>query len=121
MKLVSYDNKDSSLYIGADEKNDVQLFYYYIKSERDPTKDPLFLWLTGGPGCSAFSALVYEIGPLKFKHVEYNGTLPTLELNPHSWTKYSGDCDLKVPFVGTEAWIKSLNYSIFDDCGQVAE
>ncbi|KAK9166004.1 hypothetical protein Scep_001195 [Stephania cephalantha] len=34
-------------YIGADENNDVQLFYYFIKSDRDPTKDPFVLWLTG--------------------------------------------------------------------------
>ncbi|KAK9163654.1 hypothetical protein Syun_004556 [Stephania yunnanensis] len=87
-------------YIGADEKNDVQLFYYFIKSERDPTKDPLVIWLTGGPGCSALSGLLYEIGPLKFKKIEYNGTLPTLELNPHSWTKVSNIIFLDAP-VGT--------------------
>ncbi|GAB2225624.1 hypothetical protein Droror1_Dr00006421 [Drosera rotundifolia] len=28
---------------------------------------------------------------------------------------YSGDHDLVVPFVGTQAWIRSLNYSIVDD------
>ncbi|KAH1246219.1 Serine carboxypeptidase-like 6 [Glycine max] len=28
---------------------------------------------------------------------------------------YSGDHDLNVPFLGTEAWIRSLNYSIVDD------
>jgi len=27
----------------------------------------------------------------------------------------SGDHDLNVPFLGTEAWIRSLNYSIVDD------
>jgi len=28
---------------------------------------------------------------------------------------YSGDHDIVVPFLGTQAWIRSLNYSIVDD------
>jgi len=28
---------------------------------------------------------------------------------------YSGDHDIQVPFLGTQAWIRSLNYSIIDD------
>ena len=42
--------------------DDMQVFYYFIKSENNPKKDPLMLWLTGGPGCSSFSGLFYEIG-----------------------------------------------------------
>ncbi|KAK4798925.1 hypothetical protein SAY86_024290 [Trapa natans] len=49
-------------YIGVGGLEKVQLFYYFIESERSPKDDALFLWLTGGPGCSAFSGLVYEIG-----------------------------------------------------------
>ena len=49
-------------YVGVGESEDVQLFYYFVKSERSPEKDPLLLWLTGGPGCSAWSGLAYEIG-----------------------------------------------------------
>ncbi|CAL5415268.1 unnamed protein product [Camellia sinensis] len=48
-------------YVGVDESEDVQLFYYFVKSESNPKEDPLVLWLTGGPGCSAFSGFVYEI------------------------------------------------------------
>ncbi|XP_021284932.1 serine carboxypeptidase-like 7 [Herrania umbratica] len=87
-------------YVGVGESDDVQLFYYFIKSERNPGEDPLLLWLTGGPGCSSLSGLVYEIGPLNFNVVEYNGSLPTLVLNPYSWTKISSIIFVDSP-VGT--------------------
>nr|KAJ0204970.1 hypothetical protein LSAT_V11C500268130 [Lactuca sativa] len=48
-------------YVGVGESNDVQLFYYFIESEGNPENDPLILWLTGGPGCSALSSILYEI------------------------------------------------------------
>ncbi|KAL8172059.1 hypothetical protein V2J09_023863 [Rumex salicifolius] len=75
-------------YIGVDESDDVQLFYYFFPSENNPKEDPLLLWLTGGPGCSTISAIFYEIGPIKFQEVKYNGSLPRLELHPYSWTKW---------------------------------
>eukprot|EP00268_Persea_americana_P042677 TRINITY_DN4274_c0_g1_i3.p1 TRINITY_DN4274_c0_g1~~TRINITY_DN4274_c0_g1_i3.p1 ORF type:complete len:459 (+),score=55.63 TRINITY_DN4274_c0_g1_i3:260-1636(+) len=76
-------------YVGVGELNRDQLFYYFIESERDPKEDPLMVWLTGGPGCSALSGLLFEIGPLNIEYKEYNGILPTLVVNPHSWTKIS--------------------------------
>ncbi|KAI7741927.1 hypothetical protein M8C21_024306, partial [Ambrosia artemisiifolia] len=41
---------------------DSELFYYFIESEANPKDDPLIFWLTGDPGCSGLSALLYEIG-----------------------------------------------------------
>ncbi|KAL2254573.1 UNVERIFIED_CONTAM: Serine carboxypeptidase-like 18 [Sesamum indicum] len=74
-------------YIGVGEKDEVQLFYYFIQSENDPQRDPLILWLNGEPGCSGFSGLVYEIGPLGFDVEAFDGSLPSLVVNPYSWTK----------------------------------
>ncbi|KAL8541607.1 hypothetical protein ACS0TY_002756 [Phlomoides rotata] len=71
-------------YIGVRE---VEMFYYFIESERKPENDPLLLWLTGGPACSGFSSLVYENGPMIFDYANSDGTIPTLVSNPYSWTK----------------------------------
>ncbi|KAE8719899.1 hypothetical protein F3Y22_tig00109924pilonHSYRG00044 [Hibiscus syriacus] len=51
------------------------------------------------------SRFFFEIGPLKFEVVEYNGSLPTLVLNPYSWTKASNIILVDSP-VGT-----SFSYS----------
>ncbi|KAL5060686.1 hypothetical protein RYX36_032290 [Vicia faba] len=84
-------------YVGVGENDDVQVFYYFIESENNPKKDPLMLWLTGGPGCSALSGLVFEIGPLGFRKENYNGSLPNLILKPHSWTKVSSIIFVDLP------------------------
>jgi serine carboxypeptidase-like clade 1 len=49
-------------YVTVDEAHGRRLFYYLVESERDPAKDPLVLWLNGGPGCSSFDGFVYEHG-----------------------------------------------------------
>ncbi|WOH06976.1 hypothetical protein DCAR_0626405 [Daucus carota subsp. sativus] len=87
-------------YVGVDESEDVQLFYYFVESERNPKEDPVILWMTGGPGCSSFSALASEVGPIYFELVMYDGTLPTLVLNPNAWTKIASIIFLDLP-VGT--------------------
>ena len=77
-----------------------ELFYYFIESQGDPTEDPLFLWLTGGPGCSSFNGLIYEIGPMEFDIDNYTGGLPKLKDYPYAWTKTASIIFLDAP-VGT--------------------
>ncbi|KAG7581654.1 Alpha/Beta hydrolase fold, partial [Arabidopsis suecica] len=88
-------------YIGVGEEDEDQMFYYFIKSESNPEEDPLLLWLSGGPGCSSFTGLVYENGPLGFKVEAYNGSIPTLVSTTYSWTKVANIIYLDQP-VGTE-------------------
>ncbi|PIN08548.1 Serine carboxypeptidases (lysosomal cathepsin A) [Handroanthus impetiginosus] len=87
-------------YISVGEDDEIQLFYYFIESERDPATDPLVLWLTGGPGCSGFSGLVIEIGPLAFDLETFDGSFPSFIINPYSWTKVASIIFIDAP-VGT--------------------
>ncbi|KAL2320066.1 hypothetical protein Fmac_029035 [Flemingia macrophylla] len=100
-------------YIGLGERDDdMQVFYYFIKSENDPQNDPLMLWLTGGPGCSSVSAILFQFGPLAFDAdiVEYDetGTLPNLILRPQSWTKGCSIIFVDLPFGTGFSYAKNL-------------
>ncbi|KAL7263454.1 hypothetical protein ACSBR1_001582 [Camellia fascicularis] len=87
-------------YVGVGDMDDVQLFYYFVESQRNPAQDPLMLWLTGGPGCSCLSAFFYESGPVYFEFEGYKGGLPTLRLNEYTWTQRANILYVDAP-VGT--------------------
>ena len=42
------------------KEEEVQLFYLFAESQRNPSKDPILLWFVGGPGYSALSAFLFE-------------------------------------------------------------
>ncbi|PFH63382.1 hypothetical protein XA68_12346 [Ophiocordyceps unilateralis] len=63
-----------------DEKNDKHLFYWFFESRGDAAKDPVILWVEGGPGCSSMLGLFQQVGPANIKK---NLTVAS---NPLSWT-----------------------------------
>ncbi|XVE62166.1 hypothetical protein DITRI_Ditri06bG0096700 [Diplodiscus trichospermus] len=89
-----FPSKHYSGYVSIDEKN---LFYYLVVSERNPRRDPVVLWLNGGPGCSSFDGFVYEHGPFNFQEGNPKGSMPTLHPNPYSWSKVSNIIYLDSP------------------------
>jgi len=66
------------------------IHYWFIKSQRDPVKDPIVYWTNGGPGGSGINAgLLTEMGRVhlsenSFKH---NGTEIELENNIFAWSR----------------------------------
>ena len=62
-----------------DNENDKHLFYWFFESRNDPKKDPVVLWLNGGPGCSSLTGLFMELGPSR---IDEN---LNLVYNPYSW------------------------------------
>ncbi|XP_042486582.1 serine carboxypeptidase-like 20 isoform X2 [Macadamia integrifolia] len=93
----TFPSKHYSGYITVDESHERKLFYYFVTSERNLSKDPVVLWLNGGPGCSSMDGFVYEHGPFNFQKANKPGALPRLHLNPHSWSKVSNIIYLDSP------------------------
>ncbi|XP_044508809.1 serine carboxypeptidase-like 18 [Mangifera indica] len=95
--LPGYDGElPFKLETGYISVNESELFYYFIESQGNPEEDPLFLWMTGGPGCSSFNGLIYEIGkddiftgPLEFDIDNYTGTASFIFLDSPVGTGFS--------------------------------
>ncbi|KAM3426981.1 hypothetical protein NHJ13734_009172 [Beauveria thailandica] len=72
-----------------DDVNDKHLFFWFFESRNDPAKDPVVLWLNGGPGCSSMHGLFTELGP---------ATIPRPDLKPER-NNYSWNNNASVIFV----------------------
>lgn len=73
--------------------DDDDMFYWLFPSRNDPDKDPLVIWLTGGPGCSSELAIFYENGPMNLEKGE-------AVINPNSWNNKANLLFLDQP-IGT--------------------
>ncbi|CAN4101159.1 unnamed protein product [Withania somnifera] len=93
----NFQSKHYAGYVTIDESRGKKMYYYFVESERNPSKDPVVLWLNGGPGCSSFDGFVYEHGPFNFELGKANGSLPVLHNNPYSWSKVSSVIYLDSP------------------------
>ncbi|XP_020884038.1 serine carboxypeptidase-like 12 isoform X3 [Arabidopsis lyrata subsp. lyrata] len=106
-------------YIGIGEKEEVQSFYYFIKSENNPKEDPLLLWLSGGPGCSSITGLLFENGPLALKSEVYNGSVPSLVSTTYSWTKTANIIFLDQPIGAGFSYSRTPLIDTPTDTGEV--
>eukprot|EP00121_Abeoforma_whisleri_P013955 Awhi_evm1s12875 len=59
---------------------DKKYFYWFFESRNEPSTDPIFVWMTGGPGCSSQIALFHENGPCKI-----DDNHKTTTASPTSW------------------------------------
>ncbi|KAF8096438.1 hypothetical protein N665_0308s0012 [Sinapis alba] len=106
-------------YIGLGVEEELQMFYYFIKSENNPQEDPLLIWLTGGPGCSSLFGLLFENGPLALKFEVYNGSTPSLVSTTYSWTKMANIIFLDQPVGSGFSYSRTPLVDKVSDTGEV--
>jgi carboxypeptidase C (cathepsin A) len=66
-------------YLPVSASGDAHIYCWLIESRGDPSRDPIVLWLNGGPGSSSFIGMFMENGPYKL------APDCTLRDNPYSW------------------------------------
>ncbi|VDD89135.1 unnamed protein product [Enterobius vermicularis] len=96
-------------YSGYVDVDDTHLHYWFAESQNNPAKDPMLLWLTGGPGCSSLSALLTENGPY---NILSDGK--TLAENKYSWNTRANIVFLESPSGVGFSYSKSGNYATDD-------
>ena len=76
--------------------------YMLAESAGEPSKDPLVLWLNGGPGSSSLIGFFQELGPVVVASKD------SLVVNPYAWNLFANVLFLETP---TGRW--KLRFSVF--------
>ena len=58
-------------YINVNQTLGKQYYYWFVESQNDPAKDPILLWMQGGPGCSSLLGFWTENGPFVLDAVRF--------------------------------------------------
>jgi len=82
-------------YITVDQASNRSLFYWFVESQRNPSSDPLLVWMNGGPGASSLMGLLSEHGP--FRPTNPNQDPQELDVNPYSWNQIANIIYLECP------------------------
>jgi len=99
-------------YVTIDAKAGTSLFYYFAEAIQNPDKQPLVLWLNGGPGCSSIGyGALEELGPFLV-----NPDGKTLSYNRNAWNQVANVLFLESPAgVGFSYSNTTSDYAITGD------
>ena len=100
---IDYEN------IIEDYTDNFKLYFLMAESRSEPDKDPLIIWLQGGPGCSSMLGLYTENGPYNFKFDKDHVKDPfELVKNKFSWNNAANvmyvDQPIGTGFSFTDSW-----------------
>jgi len=84
--------------------------YVFVESLSNPEKDPVVLWLNGGPGCSSLLGLLKEHGPFIFP----DGSTK-FKTNEYSWNKIANVLYLESPAGVGFSFAKNFEDHLYDD------
>ena len=92
-----------------DYTDNLKLYFLMAESRSEPDKDPLIIWLQGGPGCSSMLGLYTENGPYNFKFDKDHVKDPfELVKNKFSWNNAANvmyvDQPIGTGFSFTDSW-----------------
>jgi serine carboxypeptidase-like clade 2 len=82
-------------YINIGEDHGQFMFYWFVESQNDPKRDPLLLWLNGGPGASSLIGFFTENGP--FRPDSKLSPSDTLSVDPFAWNRVANVIYLESP------------------------